>query len=188
MSIRRRPTRAEIAAAVGKTLPDVIAPNLKLLFCGINPGLYTAAIGHHFGRPGNRFWPALYASGFTDRQLSPYEEHELLSLGYGMTNIVNRATARADDLTEDELLEGARILGKKVARYRPKFIAFLGITAYRTAFKRPQAKLGLQTETLAEAKIWLLPSPSGLNAHHTLTVLARLFAALKQAVESEPHP
>ncbi len=188
MSVHRRPTRAEIAAAVGKTLPDVIAPNLKLLFCGINPGLYTAAIGHHFGRPGNRFWPALFAAGFTDRLLSPYEEHELLSLGFGMTNIVNRATARADDLTEEELLEGARLLERKVARYRPHFIAFLGITAYRTAFERPHAKLGLQTDTLGETKIWLLPSPSGLNAHHSPASLARLFGELRQVVEAEPHP
>jgi len=179
----RRPTRAEIAAAEGKTLPDVIAPNLKVLLCGINPGLYTAAIGHHFGRPGNRFWPALYAAGFTDRLLSPYEEHELLPRGYGITNIVARASARADDLTEEELREGARILERKVSRYRPQFVAFLGITAYRTAFQRPRAVLGLQAERLAEAKIWVLPSPSGLNAHHSPADLARLFSELRQAVE-----
>ena len=185
MPVHRRPTRAEIAAAVGKTLPDVIAPDLKLLFCGINPGLYTAAIGHHFGRPGNRFWPALYAAGFTDRLLSPYEEHELLPRGYGITNIVARASARADDLTEEELHEGARILERKVARYRPHFIAFLGITAYRTAFERPHAKLGLQPEMLTETKIWLLPSPSGLNAHHSPASLARLFGELRQAIEQD---
>jgi TDG/mug DNA glycosylase family protein len=185
MPIHRRPTRAEIAAAAGKTLPDVIAANLKLLFCGINPGLYTAAIGHHFGRPGNRFWPALFASGFTDRLLTPYQEYELLSHGYGMTNIVNRATARADELTEDELRKGARILERKIARYHPKYIAFLGITAYRAAFQRPNAKLGLQAEKLVEAKIWLLPSPSGLNAHHSSADLARLFGELRQAIESD---
>jgi TDG/mug DNA glycosylase family protein len=185
MPAHRRPTRAEIAAAVGKTLPDVIAPNLKVLFCGINPGLYTAAIGHHFGRPGNRFWPALYASGFTDRLLTPYEEHELLPLCYGMTNVVARASTRADELTEEELRQGARILERKVQRYRPRYAAFLGITAYRTAFGRPQAVLGLQPETLAEAKIWLLPSPSGLNAHHSPVFLARLFGELRQAVVSD---
>ena len=183
MPAHRRPTRAEIAAAEGKTLPDVIAPNLKVLLCGINPGLYTAAIGHHFGRPGNRFWPALYAAGFTDRLLSPYEEHELLPRGYGITNIVARASARADDLTEEELREGARILERKVAHYRPGFIAFLGITAYRTAFQRPHARLGLQLEILAETKIWLLPSPSGLNAHHSAADLARLFGEMRRAVE-----
>jgi len=181
--IPRRPTRAEIAAATGKTVADLIAPNLKVLFCGINPGLYTAAIGHHFGRPGNRFWPALYASGFSDRLLSPYEERELLPRGYGITNIVARASARADDLTENELREGARTLERKVKRYRPKFIAFLGITAYRTAFGRPHAVLGLQPEMLAETKIWLLPSPSGLNAHHSPAALARLFAELRDAIE-----
>ena len=183
MLIPRRPTRAEIAAAAGKTVADLIAPNLKVLFCGINPGLYTAAIGHHFGRPGNRFWPALYAGGFSDRLLSPYEEHELLPRGYGITNIVARASARADDLTEDELRAGARVLMRKVKRHRPRLIAFLGITAYRIAFERPHAALGLQPETLAETKIWLLPSPSGLNAHHSPAILARLFAELRRAVE-----
>jgi TDG/mug DNA glycosylase family protein len=185
MPLHRRPTRAEIAAAVGKTLPDVIAADLKLLFCGINPGLYTAAIGHHFGRPGNRFWPALYAASFTDRLLSPYEEHELLTLGYGITNLVARATNRADELTEDELRQGARVLERKVRRYRPQFVAFVGITAYRMAFQRPLAVLGLQPETLAEAKIWLLPSPSGLNAHHSPAALARLFGELRQEVEQQ---
>lgn len=179
----RRPTRAEIAAAAGKTVTDLIAPDLKLLFCGINPGLYTAAIGHHFGRPGNRFWPALYAGGFTDRLLPPYEEHELLPRGYGITNIVARASARADELTEDELHAGARILERKVKRYRPQCVAFLGITAYRLAFERPRAVLGLQPEKLTDAKIWLLPSPSGLNAHHSPTSLARLFAELRRAIE-----
>jgi TDG/mug DNA glycosylase family protein len=183
MPVPRRPTRAEIAAAIGKTLPDVIATDLKLLFCGINPGLYTAAIGHHFGRPGNRFWPALYAAGFTDRLLSPYEEHELLARGYGITNIVARASARADELTEDELRQGARILEGKARRYRPRFLAVLGITAYRRAFQQPNAVLGLQPEKLAETKIWLLPSPSGLNAHHSPADLARLFGELRQAVE-----
>jgi TDG/mug DNA glycosylase family protein len=183
MPFHRKPTRAEIAAAEGKTVADVIAPNLRVLFCGINPGLYTAAIGHHFGRPGNRFWPALYASGITDRLLSPYEERQLLPRGYGITNIVARASARADDLTEDELRAGARTLERKVARHRPRFLAFLGITAYRTAFERPRAVLGLQPETLGETALWVLPNPSGLNAHHSAADLARLFDELRQAVE-----
>lgn len=183
MSVPRRPSRAEIAAAVGKTVADVIAADLQVLFCGINPGLYTAAIGHHFGRPGNRFWPALHAAGFTDRLLSPYEERELLPRGCGITNLVARASARADDLREDELREGAKILERKVACYRPKFVAFLGITAYRTAFKRPRAVLGRQPEMLAEAAIWVLPNPSGLNAHHSAADLARSFGELRQAVE-----
>lgn len=183
-----KPSRTEIAAAEGKTVADVLAPDLKVLFCGINPGLYTAAIGHHFGRPGNRFWPALYAAGITERLLSPYEERELLPLGYGITNLVARASARADDLEENELREGARTLERKVRRYRPRFVAFLGITAYRTAFQRPRAVLGLQAETLAEAKIWVLPNPSGLNAHHSAADLARLFGELRQAVTAPLPP
>jgi double-stranded uracil-DNA glycosylase len=178
--MQRKPSREEIAAAEGKTVPDVLAADLQILFCGINPGLYTAAIGHHFGRPGNRFWPTLYAAGFTDRLLSPYEEHELLPRGYGITNIVARASARADELTDDELREGARILKRKIGRYRPRFIAFLGITAYRTAFQRPKAVLGRQEETLGKAGIWVLPNPSGLNAHHSLSDLARLYGELRQ--------
>lgn len=183
MPTPRKPSRAEIAAAEGKTVSDVIAADLKVLFCGINPGLYTAAIGHHFGRPGNRFWPALRAAGITERLLSPYEERELLPIGYGITNIVARASARADDLREEELQEGAAVLERKVARYRPRFVAFLGITAYRTAFQRPRAVLGLQVEMLAESAIWVLPNPSGLNAHHSAADLARLFGELRQAVE-----
>jgi TDG/mug DNA glycosylase family protein len=182
VSVPRKPTRAEIAAAEGKTVPDVIAPDLKVLFCGINPGLYTAAIGHHFGRPGNRFWPALHASGFTDRLLSPYEERELLPRGYGITNIVARASARADDLSETELREGARNLARKVSRYRPRFIGFLGITAYRMAFERPRAVLGRQQETIGDGEIWVLPNPSGLNAHHSAAGLARLFGELRRVV------
>jgi TDG/mug DNA glycosylase family protein len=178
-----KPSRAEIAAAEGKTVPDVIAADLKVLFCGINPGLYTAAIGHHFGRPGNRFWPALHAGGFSERLLSPFDERDLLP-HYGITNIVARASARADDLTEDELCEGARILQRKIGHYRPAFIAFLGITAYRTAFQRPKAVLGRQEEKLGEAGIWVLPNPSGLNAHHSAADLARLFGELRQAVDS----
>jgi TDG/mug DNA glycosylase family protein len=184
MAIHSKPTRAEIAAAEGKIVADIIAEDLKVLFCGINPGLYTAAIGHHFGRPGNRFWPALYASGITERLLSPYDERELLVNGYGITNIVARASARADDLDEDELREGARILERKAKRYRPRFLAFLGITAYRTAFQRPRAVLGLQTEMLGETKIWVLPNPSGLNAHHSAADLARLFGELRKIVDA----
>jgi TDG/mug DNA glycosylase family protein len=183
VSVHRKPTREEIAAADGKNVPDVIAPDLKVLFCGINPGLYSAAIGHHFGRPGNRFWPAVYAGGFSDRLLSPYEERELLPRGYGITNIVARASARADDLTDEELREGAGVLKRKVSRYRPIFIAFLGITAYRTAFQQPQAVLGRQAEKLRESTIWILPNPSGLNAHHSPADLAQLFGELRQATE-----
>ena len=155
-----------------------------MLFCGINPGLYSAAIGHHFGRPGNRFWPALYAGGFTPRLLTPFEERELPPLGYGITNIVARGTARADELSDEELQQGAVLLERKVRRYQPGVIAFLGVTSYRTGFHRPLAKIGLQKERLADAGIWVLPSPSGLNAHYQASDLARLFKELREATAS----
>jgi TDG/mug DNA glycosylase family protein len=177
-----RPTPAEVAAAHGKRTPDVIAPGLRVLFCGINPGLYTAAIGCHFGRPGNRFWPALHAGGFTPRPLSPFEQHELLPLGCGITNLVARATARADELSDDELRAGGRALARKVRRLRPGAVAFLGVTAYRTAFGRPWAVLGLQPERLGGARLWVLPNPSGLNAHYRPADLGRLFAELRRFI------
>ncbi len=180
-----RPTRADLEAAAGKTVADVIAPGLDVLFVGINPGLYTAAIGHHFGRPGNRFWPALHASGFTPRLLSPFEERELLHWKLGITNIVARATARADELTDAELLAGAEVLRRKVRRLAPRFVAVLGVTAYRTAFARPKAATGRQSEALEGSVVWVLPNPSGLNAHYHADDLARLFGELRQAV-SEP--
>jgi double-stranded uracil-DNA glycosylase len=160
---RPKPTNAELLAAKDKSIPDVIAPDLRVLFCGINPGLYTAAIGHHFGRPGNRFWPALYASGFTDRLLSPYEEQALLARGYGITNIVNRATATAAELSAEELVAGGQRLLATALRYRPRCIAVLGVTAYRAAFGRPKAGFGQQEERIAESIVWVLPNPSGLS-------------------------
>lgn len=178
-----KPTKAEILAAVDKTVPELIAPGLRVLFCGINPGLYSGATGHHFARPGNRFWPALHAAGFTQRLLSPSEEHELLQSGYGITNLVNRATATADELSREELIEGGRRLEVTVRRYQPRCVAILGIGAYRRAFGRPKAGLGRQHETLADAVIWVLPNPSGLNAHYQSQDLARLFKELRLAME-----
>ena len=180
----RRPTAAELEAARGLLVPDLIAPDLRVLFCGINPGLYTAAIGHHFGRPGNRFWPALYAAGFTDRLLSPYDERELLGRGYGITNVVPRATARADELTTEELLEGGRTMVAKVERYKPRIFAVLGVGAYRVAMGRKDAKVGEQPEGISETKVWVLPNPSGLNAHYQADQLAQVFRALKEASEA----
>lgn len=174
-----RPTRAQLEAARLLGVPDVIDTGLQVLFVGINPGLYSAAIGHHFGRPGNRFWPALFAGGFTPRLFSPFEEILLLKLGIGLTNLVDRATATADELAADELRAGVRRLERKVRRYRPRFVAPLGLTSYRTALGRPKAKLGQQAERLAGARIWLLPNPSGLNAHHQARDLARLFGELR---------
>jgi TDG/mug DNA glycosylase family protein len=182
--VTHRPSKQEIAAARGKRVPDILAPNLRVLFCGINPSRYSAAVGHHFARPGNRFWPALHAGGFTKRLLSPFEDGELLHQGYGITNIADRATAAADELAEDELQDGARRLARKLRRYRPAFIAFLGITAYRIAYGRPRAKLGRQEHAIARSGVWVLPNPSGLNAHHQLDDLARLFAELRRAIAS----
>lgn len=166
-------------------MPDVIAHGLKVLFCGINPGLYSGATGHHFARPGNRFWPALYQSGFTPEQLSPYQERKLLKLGYGITNFVERATATADQLSPQEIIEGGKHLEVKVERYRPKYIAVLGITAYRTAFKRPKAIMGKQSEMIGGSIIWVLPNPSGLNAHYNLKELARVFGELREAATDD---
>ena len=176
----RKPTKEEIAAAAGKTIPDVIAPHLDALFVGINPGLYTAAVGHHFGRPGNRFWPTLHRAGFTSRLLLPAEQHELLDLGFGITNLVARATAAADELSSEELIEGARILEKKVRRYEPGVVAFVGIGAYRTAFARPRARVGLQDAAIGAAAIWVLPNPSGLNANYTPSQLVETFRELRE--------
>jgi TDG/mug DNA glycosylase family protein len=178
-----RPTKTELAAAYGKSVADVIAPGLKILFCGINPGLYTAAIGHHFGRPGNRFWPTLAAAGFTPRLLDPPEELELLQYGYGITNLVNKATATAAELSRAELGAGGRELSRKVEHFRPRFLAVLGISAYRSAFERPKASLGLQAEPLGPTQVWVLPNPSGLNAHYQLQDLAGLFVDLRRAAE-----
>lgn len=155
-----------------------------MLFCGINPGLYTAAVGHHFARPGNRFWPALHAAGFTDRRFAPHEERELLGLGYGITNLVPRATATAAELHTNEIIEGAERLRTTVRRYRPRMLAVLGISAYRAAFGVARAELGLQPVTMGKARLWLLPNPSGLNAHYPPRELARLFRELREAVES----
>lgn len=177
----KRPTRADLEAARNTTVPDVIAPGLTVLFCGINPGLYTAAIGHHFGRPGNRFWPALFAAGFTPRLLQPAEERELLPLGYGITNVVARATATAAELSVAELMAGGQRLRAKVKRFRPRFLAVLGVGAYRVAFGQPRAGLGLQDEPIGATQVWVLPNPSGLNAHYQAADLARLFRELREA-------
>ena len=184
MNRPRKPTKEELLAAAGKTVPDVIALDLDVLFCGINPGLYTAAVGHHFARPGNRFWPTLHASGFTPRVLSPYEESDLLKLGYGITNVVDRASVSADELSAEELAKGGEHLRAKVLRYRPRFLAVLGIGAYRSAFMKPQAKVGLQPEMLGDTKLWVLPNPSGLNAHYQSQDFARMFRELREAARS----
>ncbi|HMJ24458.1 MAG TPA: G/U mismatch-specific DNA glycosylase [Pyrinomonadaceae bacterium] len=181
-----KPTKQQLIDAEGKTVPDVIAPGLRVLFCGINPGLYTAAVGHHFARPGNRFWPALYQSGFTDRLLSPFAERELLPMQIGVTNVVARATAAAAELTKEDFIKGGRRLKAKVRRYRPRVLAILGVGAYRQAFAQPKATIGEQAERIGDTRIWVLPNPSGLNANYQLPDLARLFRELRTAAEAEP--
>src|SRR5687768_11849641 len=177
---RTRPTRAELLAAANRTVPDLIRPGLTVLFCGINPGLYSAATGHHFARPGNRFWPALHQAGFTPRLLHPSEEQQLLRAGYGLTNLVARATASADELAPAEFVAGRRRLAAKLRRYRPKAVAFLGMGAYCHAFGVRQAALGPQPAAFAGAAVWVLPSPSGLNANYQMPALVQLFHRLWQ--------
>ena len=178
-----KPSRQQILSAKGKTVPDLLSPGLKVLFSGINPSLYSAAVGHHFARPGNRYWPTLHAAGFTPRLFSPAEGVRLLELGYGITNLVERSTASADELSEEELIAGGLRLQAKVATHAPRIIAFLGITAYRAAFDRPRSSIGPQPEVISNSSIWVLPNPSGLNAHYRLTDLARLYGELREASE-----
>jgi TDG/mug DNA glycosylase family protein len=175
VGLNTKPTQADLLTANNKTIVDVIGPGLRILFCGINPGLYSGYTGHHFARPGNRFWPTLYAAGFTDRLLKPSEQAELLGHGYGITNLVERATATAAELTAAELLAGGQRLLAKVEQYQPQVLAVLGVTAYRTAFQRPQAQMGEQPAGIGLARLWVLPNPSGLNAHYTPADLARVF-------------
>jgi TDG/mug DNA glycosylase family protein len=176
-----KPTKEQLHAATQKTVRHVIDYDLRVLICGINPALYTAAVGHHFARPGNRFWPALYAAGFTDRLLSPFAERELLRSGYGITNVVARATPTADMLTREEMMAGGARLKRKVLRYRPKVLAVLGLGAYRAAFNQPKATVGRQHEQIGDTVVWVLPNPSGLNANYQPAQLAQLFGELREA-------
>lgn len=162
-------------------MPDVVGDGLKVLFCGINPGLMTAATGHHFARPGNRFWPVLHLSGFTPRLMKPSEQGELPSHGLGITNVVARATARADELSAEEYREGGRLLSAKVERLRPGWLAVVGVTAYRAAFEDRKAVIGPQERTIGDTRVWVLPNPSGLNAHWTAATMAQEFGRLRVA-------
>jgi TDG/mug DNA glycosylase family protein len=176
-----RPTKVELQAAVVNTVPDVIVPGLAVLFVGINPGLYSAAVGHHFARPGNRFWPALYDAGFTPRLLRPEEDGELPVWGLGVTNLVSRTTAAAAELTPEELRRGRVILEEKIINYAPSWTAFVGIGAYATAFSRRKVMLGPQEEAIGVSRVWVLPNTSGLNAHYTPARFAEVFAELRLA-------
>lgn len=185
-----RPGPAELDAARGRLLPDLLPttsdPPLDVLFCGINPGLWSAATGHHFARPGNRFWPALHASGFTPRRLRPAEQGELPALGLGLTNVAPRATARADELTTAELVEGGERLHALVRRVRPRWLAVVGVGAYRVAFAERRAAVGRREITVGETGVWVLPNPSGRNAHHTPADLAEAFGRLRTVARPEP--
>jgi TDG/mug DNA glycosylase family protein len=178
-----RPTREQLEAAGGARIPDVLAPELKVLFVGINPGLYSGAVGHHFARPGNRFWKALHGAGFTDAVLSPFEDRALPSYGIGITNLVARTTRAADELTREEFRRGALTLRGKVRRHRPGTVAILGVGAHRLAFDRPKAAIGPQEERLHGALVWVLPNPSGRTAAYQLPRLIEEFTRLRDAVE-----
>ncbi|GHH64688.1 hypothetical protein GCM10017673_07740 [Streptosporangium violaceochromogenes] len=176
------PTGAELDAARDRAIDDVLGPGLQVLFCGINPGLYSAATGHHFARPGNRFWPALHRSGFTPRLLAPAEQWELPSYGLGITNVVARATARAAELSPEEFREGGARLARLVAGIRPRVLAVAGVTAYRVAFGRPGAAVGPQEGDVGGTPVWVLPNPSGLNAHWTLERIAGEMRRLRETL------
>ncbi len=182
-----RPSKADLEAARAKEVADLAGPRMRLLFAGINPGLWTAAVGAHFARPGNRFYPALARAGIVDRVIdasagmAPEDEAALVDRGVGISNLVMRATARADELTADEIRAGVAGLEARVRRWRPAVVAILGLTAYRLAFGEPQAKAGRQDRTLASAELWALPNPSGLNAHETVDSLADWYRAAAQA-------
>ncbi len=180
----RRPTKAQVEAAYGRRIKDVLAPGLRVVFVGINPGLYSGAVGHHFARPGNRFWKTLHKAGFTDRELSPFEDRQLLRYGVGVTNLVARTTRAAEELTPEELALGARRLERKICQIRPKVVAFVGVTAYRTAFRRPKASIGPQPEGLCAARIWVLPNTSGRTAAYRPADFVKTFAQLRAAVDS----
>jgi len=177
-----KPTKQQLSAARDKRIRDVIGEGLSVLFIGINPSLYSAAVGHHFARPGNRFWPALHRGGFTPRQLSPFEDQSLLDFRLGLTNLVARATARADELGDDELRRAATRLRSKLRRWKPACVAFVGISAYRTALNQKQAQVGRQPADLCGCGVWVLPNPSGLNAHFQLDDFGKLFTELRETV------
>lgn len=179
----KKPTRDELLLAAGQTMPDILAPDLRVVFCGINPSVYSVVVGHHFARPGNRFWPTLHASGFTPRRFSPDEDAQLLELGLGITNVAEPSSVAAADLSNEQIKEGGRILRAKIEKFRPQVLAVLGIGAYRLAFDEPKATLGLQERTLGDTRIWVLPNPSGLNAHYHPPQLAKLFTELREWTE-----
>jgi TDG/mug DNA glycosylase family protein len=188
MGSKSKPSPSDLAAAHGKrTVPDVLAPGLAVIFVGINPGLYSGATGHHFARPGNRFWPALHRSGFTPRQFHPSEAPELLNHGIGMTKLVHRATATAAELTPAELRRGGLRIRRLVRELQPRAVCFLGVGAYCGAYGLKRATVGRQAEPMEGAELWVLPNPSGLNANYQMPDFVRLFTEVRESVE-QPSP
>lgn len=186
MDPRRTPTREELQSAYDATVPDLVGPDLRVLLVGINPSLWSGAVGHHFARPANRLWRTLHEAGFTDWRLHPADGRELLAAGVGITNLVARSTARADELDAAEVRAGVAPLTALVERWQPAFVAFLGLSSYRVAFSRPRATVGEQPEQLAGARVWLLPNPSGLNAHYQQPALTAAYAELRAALPDLP--
>ena len=180
-----KPTPEQLRAAQNGRVPDIIAPGLDVIFCGINPSVYSVVVGHHFARPGNRFWPALFAGGFTERLLKPHEDEELLRCGCGITNVVERATVGAAELANEEYLAGGAQLRARLAEFAPRWLCVLGIGAFRTAFDQPKAIIGLQDEIIGQTRVWVLPNPSGLNAHYHPPQLAQLFSEFRRVVRDE---
>jgi len=176
-----RPSPRELAAAYGRTVPDLVGPGTRVLLCGINPSLWSGAVGLHFASPSNRLWPVLHAAGWTPRRLLPNETDEILAAGLGVTNLVARATARADELDDDELRAGLPGVAALAERVRPQWVAFLGLTAYRAASGDKRAAVGAQERRLGPAGVWLLPNPSGLNASWQLPRLTEAYAQLRLA-------
>ena len=180
-----KPTPQQLREAVGLFTPDILAPDLRVVFCGINPSVYSAVVGHHFARPGNRFWPALHRSGWTPRLFAPDEDRQLLDFGLGITNMAAPASVAAADLTDAQLRAGASLLSAKIERFAPQWLAILGVSAYRIAFQKPKATFGPQDETIGGAKVWVLPNPSGLNAHYTPVKLAEVFREFRLATGAQ---
>jgi TDG/mug DNA glycosylase family protein len=181
----RKATPEQLQAAYGAVIPDLGGPHTRVLLVGINPSLYSGWAGQHFARPGNRLWRTLHEAGFTDRRLHPSETAAIEAAGLGITNLVARATARAEELTDDELRAGLRPLRGLVRSWRPGFVAFLGISTYRIAFGRRSASVGEQAEQFHGARVWVLPNPSGLNAHYQQPALTAAYAELRRAVSAQ---